>query len=316
MTGKEPQPDVPDYLEVGGEAIVPQKTTIKVWLIKCAHSFCLRFVGLPVRRIWRYLRCPDLTALATVALAVATTLLAIWTHDDAAEQAKITSRQLGIMESGQRPWIKIDVIPGALTFNPQSGDASFRYGCRMKNVGNSVAVGVRVDTKVIAPPFDEKVFDGVSAAQESFCSASIANKATETADRGHIGINLFPNESYPESQNDTFGGSYGGSANVSDREMIAAEPLIPKNSSTASPVKLPERVHDPLLKGMFAPYLIGCVTYQLGLSSGRHQTGFIYDIRRIDPTKPGVPSFIKMGSNLFPPNIVFEKWFFGEGKID
>ena len=123
--------------------------------------------------------------------------------------------QLRVMEAGQRPWIKIDVVPGALKFNPQSSDATFQYGFRIKNVGNSVAVGVRVDAKIIAPPFDAKPFNDVAAAQESFCSATIANKATENEDRNHMGINLFPNESFPTAQSDAFGGNYGGSSNVS-----------------------------------------------------------------------------------------------------
>jgi hypothetical protein len=291
------------------------QTRVIFRMTNCARVFCLRFVRRPVRRVCRYLRRPELTALATVALAAATTLLAVWTHHDAAEQAEVMHGQLGVMESAQRPWVKIDVVPGAVKFNHESGDASFQYSFRMKDVGSSVAVGVRVDAQVIVPPFDGKVFDGVAAAQESFCSASIANKAAEWEDSRHMGINLFPNESYPADQNDAFGGSYGGSATVSKAEMIAAEPLVPKTSTT-TPAKLLEYVRDPSLKGAFAPYLIGCVSYQLGLASGRHQTGFIYDIHRIGPANPNVPLFLKVGNDLSPPNIVFDKWFFGAGKID
>jgi hypothetical protein len=107
MTGIEPQHDATISLNGGTKPIVQAKTTIKASLINSARGFWLRFARLPVRRICRYLKRQELTALATVALAVATTLLAIWTHHDAAEQAQITSRQVGVMETGQRPWISI-----------------------------------------------------------------------------------------------------------------------------------------------------------------------------------------------------------------
>ncbi|MGC1861542.1 MAG: hypothetical protein WA733_10565 [Methylocystis sp.] len=246
-------------------------------------------------------------SLASAAFTAAVVAVGVFQYFTFDNQLRVMQGQLDVMKAGQRPWIKIDVVAGALKFNPQSGDATFQYGFRIRNVGNSVAVGVRVDAKVIAPPFDGRAFDDVAAAQEAFCAATIANKATEYADKNHEGINLFPNESYPTDQNDAFGGNYGGSSNISKAEMLAAEP-----PTLAAQPSMREHV-----KGAFAPYLIGCVTYQLSLTPGRHQTGFIYGIHRFDPANgPSVPLFIKMDNDLSPPNIVFEKWFFGTGKID
>ncbi len=244
-------------------------------------------------------RAANSTARATWAIAVltvATIIVGVFQYHTFDHQLTVMQGQLDAAVADQRAWLKISASPISLTFNANSGAATVQYGLRVTNVGHSVAVGVRVEVKAIAIPFDN-VFSALSQNQESFCAESIANKATENMDNQNMGITLFPGENYP--QEDVF---YGGSTTFTRSEILDSA-LIDVNSG--------QKIDS------FVPYLIGCVTYRLSLTNKRHQTGFIYQISRIEP-KYGrnLPMAIKIGSDLTPPSLAFISWFFGSGKID
>jgi hypothetical protein len=244
-------------------------------------------------------RAANSTARATWAIAlltVATILVGISQYLTFDHQLTVMQGQLDASVADQRAWLKISASPISLKFDTNSGAATVQYGLHVTNVGHSVAVGARIEAKAIVIPF-HNVFSTLSKSQESFCADSIANKATENMDDQNMGITLFPNENYP--QEDIF---YGGSTTFTRSEILDSAP-IDVNSG--------QKIDS------FVPYLIGCVTYRLSLTNKRHQTGFIYEISRIEP-KYGrnLPMMIKIGSDLTPPSLAFISWFFGSGKID
>jgi hypothetical protein len=133
--------------------------------------------------------------------------------------------------------------------------------------------------------------------QEDFCSERIANKATENMDKQNMGIVLFPGEAYPAD-----GTSYGGADYVTKSQILDSVIIDVNNGRKTD---------------FFAPFLIGCVIYRLNLTEEHHQTGFIYQIGRTDPINDRkVPLAIKIGTDLAPPDLVFESWFHGSGKLD
>jgi hypothetical protein len=190
MTGIEPQHDAAISLNGGGTTpIVQAKTTIKASLINSARGCCLRFARLPVRRICRYLKRQELTALATVALAVATTLLAIWTHLDAAEQAVISRHQLGVMEAGLRPWISIQPNGhSALTWDERGMRITVEFG--LKNVGKSPTTNLFFEAK-LALPSKTGTIDTVKMMTDY--ADGIRKRRTDTPLAGDI---LFPGQTH------------------------------------------------------------------------------------------------------------------------
>src|SRR5207248_2147022 len=47
-----------------------------------------------------------------------------------------------------------------------------------------------------------------------------------------------------------------------------------------------------------APIFVGCVDYHFSYSNMIHQTGFVYEVVRIDPARPRVPLMIQIGHSL------------------
>jgi hypothetical protein len=143
MTDIEPKSESSASAKGGAKPIVPRK-------IFYPRRFCLRFIRLPVRHICQYLNRQDLTALATVGLAAATTLLAVWTHHDATEQAQITSRQLSVMEADQRPWVSIQPNGhSGLTWDERGMRIAVEFS--VKNVGKSPATNFHFEAKLVLP---------------------------------------------------------------------------------------------------------------------------------------------------------------------
>ena len=213
-------------------------------------------------------------------------------------QLTVMQGQLNEMQADQRPWVKIDVLPRSLLVSGE-GVAELQYSYRIKNIGNGVAVGARIVARAIISsqlPANMDIAQGLAMIQESICTDFIASKETETEDKMRSGVILFPNEQYPENSNDLSDNGFWGVS------------YIPESG-----------VPRPVIKGVradwFTLYLVGCVTYQLRLEPGRHQTGFIYRVVNLIPTVD-YGQDIKIGASLKPPALGFTRWPKGSGKID
>ena len=240
---------------------------------------------------WEWLSYPEPVARFTAWIAVFTFCLLLASF----AQWRAIRGQLDAMQADQRAWLKISASPVSISFDRASGSAITQYRLRIENVGKSVAIGAHIEAKAIVLPSSANPLQNLMPAQEYFCAESISNKATEYRERNNEGVILFPGEHYPPDNM-----QFGGNTTISGKEIRNSFPIVEGRELD-----------------FFTEYLIGCVTYRLNLTNERHQTGFIYTIIRTDATKsPGVPLMLKPGGDLVPPDLAFDPWLFGSGKID
>ena len=65
----------------------------------------------------------------------------------------------------------------------------------------------------------------------------------------------------------------------------------------------------PLKGKFFVPFIVGCVDYGFSTVAKHHQTGFIYQIMRIEPNF--APLSIEIGKALPAERIHLERYLFG-----
>jgi hypothetical protein len=213
--------------------------------------------------------------------------LAIWyatnkTAKAAKETADTTAKQL---ELAERPWMTAKIIGGEFDFQ-EDGSASFKAAIVMKNIGRSPAIAIDNGFSVILPK-REALFTEPLAKQKELCDALRKRQAKPIETTG-ISI-LFPNE---------------------ETSPLGFSTSIPKE--WIDQAALPPTATDPH-RVIFAGILVGCVDYQFTFTGNHHQTGYIYEISRREPTarNPNFPYMLQIGVSLPPDRIILTEYFFG-----
>lgn len=169
------------------------------------------------------------------------------------------------MVSAHRPWVSVRLdIGSGLTFNEQGGNIIIVF--KMKNVGNSPAVGTRVNAKVILGfnPKDAIIEQKTMLATAQKYPSPIANT---------FGQMLFPGEEFTQTISFTI-----------------SHEAIKKNEIENS--------------GMTTPFIVGCVVYGFSFDESIHKTGVIGQVFRIDPLIPNSRLGIETMAGSVPENLL------------
>jgi hypothetical protein len=196
----------------------------------------------------------------------------------AATQAQITQREF---ELSQRPWISLDPVQVSdLSFNP-NGTATFTIKFLIQNTGHSPATHTQLQAKLIPAKFNESgIFKQPAEQQKRLCDSA----------RAHVERHeLFPFTLFPDQKTTRDAGM-----SMTPDEITKAKTDIPGAEGPA----------------IFL-IVVGCVDYQFPFEAGHHQTGFLYEVSRIDPRSPFAPSVIYPGITLKSPNVRLDPYAFG-----
>jgi hypothetical protein len=172
-----------------------------------------------------------------------------------------------------RPWLSVDVAPnGPITFNDEGGvHLSVRF--MVKNIGRSVAVGMTLNVTAFIPKWreDMNAHEEAIERQKEVCGK---------IDTSFMAYTLFPERHH------VIDWSFGlGKQDVEDGRLAGGNHIL--------------------------IYLVGCVDYQFSGQTDHHQTGFIYDAHRFDPTMPYARFLIEVGKVVPPEGFVLDKSFLG-----
>jgi hypothetical protein len=198
-----------------------------------------------------------------------------------ATSAETASKQLELTD---RPWLSVSVMakdPITLV----NGDAQFRFGIAVKNVWHSVATNVTVPYEVFVPKWGDAIFKEPVQRQRQLCGTPPIStpKMPEI-----ISTSIFPDATWEG----------GTSSGVSAKEI--QDGAVPTTS-------LPEGKKGTY----FIAVLVGCVDYAFPSALRHHQTGFIYEIRRLDPQVPHFGFFIEFGKELPVERIMLTRYSLG-----
>jgi hypothetical protein len=231
-----------------------------------------------IRKDW-WLKAQPFVEIAGVVVLTIYTLFTIqmyYANKKAADAAKSAADTAATqLELSERPWVTVEITlkepphahspsPG-LTFN-SDGTASLNVFVVIRNIGHSIAKSIYVRPQMYPPVFDRILTEPVSR-QKSWCD----KVRTEITVEGQL-ISLFPGEE--DTVNYTLG---------MGRDDIQAA-----------------RGSEAFFKtNEIIPIVYGCVNYKSSISSGIHQTPFIYHMTPVPTTIGTVPRSIFEISKLF-----------------
>jgi len=207
----------------------------------------------------------------------------------AKKQTETAVRQLEMID---RPWLKLQGIaindPG-FTFSPD-GAAHLSVRPILKNIGHSVATNVTFNAKMVIPaPSNFPVI--AEQEQKNLCEP--INNAPVAVHRGYA-VASGETVIFPDDVEQSW--SYG--LDLKKDEVEKGQEIVQISGKQ---------------KGILAPLLVGCIDYLYPSSSIHHQTGFAYDIRRLN-RQTGTPQFpslgIIVGSNVASSDVMLLKSFF------
>jgi hypothetical protein len=191
-------------------------------------------------------------ATATAALVGATIYTAIVLHstdEKIGEQVKALSRQLTVMENGQRPWISVDAqLERQPTIFPDKG-VGFILKTNVKNVGKSPAVAVTRYPTVHIP---------IGPEQGSYLDR-VKEKCPRTTMDGFASI-LFPGDDFPQNL----------VSGLTRDELKIAQPEQPKTGISSAKA--------------FNALIIVCVNYRFEISGAVHQTAVVLNMEKLVAT--------------------------------
>jgi len=170
-----------------------------------------------------------------------------------------------------RPWISVDIgIASDLTYDAQ-GDARIVIKFILKNVGKSPATNVRIEPEFAVIFGDSRPFQKAISDRQKLRPAGL----------GNLGVTLFPGETQIHSHNLPI-------------SRVAIDTYIKKMAADYG-----EEAAKTM--GMsFLPTLVGCVDYKFTFAEGHHQTGFILDLRKRDPTNPNIALHFDIAEGTIP----------------
>jgi hypothetical protein len=201
-----------------------------------------------------------ITAIATAIMAIFTGRL--WFSTEKLWKTTNTSIDLAREEftASHRPWISVEISVGDLTYDAQ-GDVQIKVKFDLKNVGNSPATNVDIDSEFVVVFGDSRPFQKAISDRNKF-------RPSGTGNLGHafLGDNLFPGETHTHFH------------------------ILPisRASIDAFNRKQAADFGRPVGETFFVPTLVGCVDYKFTFAEGRHQTGFILDLRKRDIKNPNI----------------------------
>lgn len=198
----------------------------------------------------------------------------VWYAYTSHNQWQVMQRQL---EATERPWIDPVITPDGSIKYTTMGETQFSFSVAMRNIGHSVATGVTIKFKIIVPKQDGYFTEPIEE-QRELCGIPPKSKVKDSEVRV-----IFPESTSVEGIGD----------NISDSTIREHQTKIP-------------------IEGVyFAPELVGCVDYNFSTALAHHQTGFIYDIRRIEPAHPSAPFVLELGKDLTQDRIRLDRYMFG-----
>jgi hypothetical protein len=169
------------------------------------------------------------------------------------------------MVSTHRPWVSVSLhIGSGFTFNEQGGNITIVF--RMKNIGNSPAVGTHINAEAIIGfgPNDAIVKQKTMIAAARKYSGPIASS---------FGQMLFPGDEITEAITFQMSREY-----IKKSETKAGKNII--------------------------PYIVGCVVYGFSFDESVHKTGFIGQVLQIDPLYPNSRLVINPMAGDVPINLL------------
>lgn len=200
-------------------------------------------------RTVRKLTVHQVTAFATLLLAFGTAWL-----------ARDASRQIGIMENDQRPWIKVETeIAGPLDFT--HGFVYMPLRLTLANVGKSPAFNIRPGV------WGSLAFSGHNDPQKEQAQ-TCARFRGEPLDNPARGFILFPGDRVPWEQ---MGGGHMSGVGFSPQDI--QRNLVDENG-----------------RKVLGIWILGCVDYVFGEPTQHHQTGLIYSVGQIIPREGMEPA--------------------------
>ncbi len=203
---------------------------------------------------------------------------------DAAKSAADTAAKQ--LEMSERPWIKVKLVShGPFTFS-SSGYANLGLQFALKNVGHSVAAGVTIETRMF-PVLGNEVFTKSIEHQKEVCAIARERKIDPQGLAGGA-LSLFPEDESPSP--------------------YTVDVAIDKPSIDSTIFR-----KDRFFPGSqeIYPIVVGCADYQFTFESGHHQTGFIYEVRQLNPADRFHPMLIIVGRNVDAPKLLVDRYFFG-----
>lgn len=211
-------------------------------------------------------------ALATVAIAALT-----YAYVHYSSKQWQTMRQE--LEISERPWISVAPVQfSGLTFDNNGGRFTIRL--LIKNTGHSPATHVQLQAKLIPIKFGQEVFSEPVKEQRRLCNSASTRKGREE----FAAFTLFPDEQTTRD----------AGMSMTPDEIKSAETKPPKWD-----------------KPFIVVLVAGCVDYQFEFERGHHQTGFLYQLWRIDPKDPFNGAATYSGESLPSSSLRLEPYPFG-----
>jgi hypothetical protein len=211
----------------------------------------------------------------TAVLCVVTGYTAIILHETdvkIGEQAFAMTTQLHLLESDQRPWIKVDVEKfDDLHLSDWPGLPVKFF---VENVGRTPAFNVEIiPASFVYTNGNTDLF----GEQKKRCTAAKSIRVGDSAGMilSNQAIIVFPKDRIPWER---FGAIMGTGISIFEMEKYSPKPEGGK-----------ERAELSL-------WIYGCATYDFGRPNTTHQTGFVYRIARLIK-RPNLPDAISYGIN-------------------
>lgn len=198
----------------------------------------------------------------------------------AATQAAIAQQEF---ELSERPWVSVEPAQiSDLTFD--GNGAHFSVVFVIKNIGHSPAAHSRLEAQLIIPEAANFVREPLQHQKE------LCDKLRSSKDGLEFNTStLFPDITRPIKAD----------LSVNAIELQKGVDDLQKEQNVKT---------RPFLMNLL---VVGCVDYQFEFQKGNHQTGFIYSLRRIDPTT-NVGFVIYPQDGTLTKNVIrFEPWPFG-----
>lgn len=219
---------------------------------------------------------------AGVVVVGASAIISGWTAFIMQDQLKSMNDQLNVMESQQRPWVTIHLAPSSVTVDLRDDwPRMISMDTELKNVGQTVATGVMVETAVV---FGD-VIEDVALGAKGTLRARIISKQEELCRMAA------PLEDQP-----TFGGSVFPGETATFRDL-ALVPDLPGNK----PVGIT---------------LVGCVSYQSYKGGAAHKTPFAFELIRAGGQGALIHGRFTPGNMFSGADVVTQRASNGNSKAD
>jgi hypothetical protein len=202
--------------------------------------------------------------------------------NDADTQAKTAQQEF---ELSERPWLFVGAVKlGGLTYDKDV--LRFSAVFRIRNIGHSPAAKAILKVDLIPLRVKEvQTFSEPFRHQKQMCSQP-ESRSKSTFEGGDYTFTLLPGQ---WTEKNAF-------MVISPQDRKQAE-WIPFGSNN---------------KPIITLFMVGCVDYGFEFKAGRHQSGFIYGLTRVDPKYPLSPFVIYSGEPVPEGSITILPYGYGD----